>query len=675
MRADQTPASTHRTTHEQEEFQLCFLLDEFYFFSSSSGGKESEIQPAVGPQNHCMFGSLCQKIQGEVFSLFVDEQIGTMKVEVFGKSEPNVSTILPFDENYSYYEALEMNNAEKVTLILYEATGGKRKALLDGQFQFTEGSTAPQTHLSRLSRPLLIATMMGSGEVMEILIKEGADVHQQNCYRENIVHSLVAANSLDFITDDEAVEVFHTLVNVVNTTEMRELLFHENADGFRPVEMAANFGSINLYETIHLTPDVYVTKTIVTGSFKEEWIDITEYETYEPGNRRLWSPLNAFAFLEKHGTFTKTHGDIVKCTTVNLWMEKKYRSIRVPLVVSIVFAMFAIFSYVVIVTNGMALGHELKDNLSKISNTTICSTSSQMNTHNYLYFKLPFVPSLALVVFMFIYYTLMALLELKYIFGQSKEDKRRERLFLRSLSGKKDLIVTHRFYQYFDIFTNIAIPLSLILILLNHPELKTFTNFLAAFTCLTSIWCFLFFFQMSPLLGHFTTVMQRIVWVLFQFFILYVTAFLPYVHGFYRLIQESDGCFSFTFSSAVVEHYYHTFLVSLNMIDFTQFKEETTTYNFYALLFFHVCYVFTMVILLLNFLIALLSISVAEIMEHKDVIMLVQKIKIISSFELLQVKLSRCSALWRYLQRNNFHLENGRYYLKRVSMNRRKLFR
>ncbi len=619
-----------------------------------------------------MFGSLCQKIHGEVFCLFVHEQIGTMKVEVFGKSEPNVSTILLFDENYSYYEALETNNTEKVALILFQATGGKRKALQDGQFLFTDGSTAPQTHLSRLSRPLFVATMMGSVEVVELLIKEGAGVHQQNCYSENIVHSLVAANSLDFITDDEAVEIFHTLVNVVSTTEMRELLFHENADGFMPVEKAANLGCINLYETIHLTHDVYVTKIIVTGSFKE-WIDITEHETYEPGNRRLWSPLNALEFLEKHGTYTKTHGDILKCKTVNLWMEKKYRSIRVPLVVSIVFAMFAICSYVVLITNDMDLDHELKDNSSKISNTTICSTSSQMNTHRYLYFKLPFVPSLALVVFMFIYYILMALLELKYIFGQSKEDKRRERLFLRSLSGKKDLIVTHRFYQYFDIFTNTAIPLSLTLILLNHPELKSFTNFLVAFACLTSVWCFLFFFQMSPLLGHFTTVMQRIVWVLFQFFILYVTTFLPYVHGFYRLIQESYGCFSSTFSSTVVEYYYHTFLVSLNMIDFTQFKEETTTYNFYALLFFHVCYVFTMVILLLNFLIALLSISVAEIMENKDVIMLVQKIIIISSFELLQVKLSRCSALWRYLQRNNFHLEDGRYYLKRVSMNRKKL--
>ncbi len=58
-------------------------------------------------------------------------------------------------------------------------------------------------------------------------------------------------------------------------------------------------GCITLYESIHLSPNVYVTKTIEKGSFNEEWIDITEYESYEAGNRRNWGPVGIFSFLDK----------------------------------------------------------------------------------------------------------------------------------------------------------------------------------------------------------------------------------------------------------------------------------------------------------------------------------------------------------------------------------------
>ncbi len=395
-----------------------------------------------------------------------------MKVEVVGNSVVDVSTILPFDETYPYYEALETNNAEKVALILSPATTQKRKALLDGQFDFGEESTIPQTHLSRLSRPLFVATMMGAMEVVELLIKQGADVHQENCHGENIVHTLVAASALDNISEDEAVKFYQSLVTVVGKSDIHKLLFYENRDGLRPMEMAANLGCITLYEAIHLTPDVFVTKIIDKGSFKEEWIDITEYETYEAGNRRNLSPVVILSFLEKQIAFGKTPEDILKCQTINMWMDMKHKSIRVPSCLWILLSISCLFCYTIFMTNGMDLVSEPEDKMSSNSNNT--QTASSYSKNSYLYFKLPFTPSLILVVFMITYHILLALLEL---FGYAMQDKKGEKLLLRSLSAEKEMVVSHIFYLNFDLFTNIAIPLSLILTLINQPELKFLSIF------------------------------------------------------------------------------------------------------------------------------------------------------------------------------------------------------
>ncbi len=167
--------------------------------------------------------------------------------------------------------------------------------------------------------------------------------------------------------------------------------------------------------------------------------------------------------------------------------------------------------------------------------------------------------------------------------------------------------------------------------------------------------------------------MQRIVWVLFQFFILYWIIFLPFVHGLFRFIQESDAYSSKIFSPTIAEHYYNSFVVSLNMIDFTQFRGGTPSFDYFVLLFLHVCYIFVLVILLQNFLIALLSTSVTEVMEHKEVIMLLQKMHVVYLVEFLMAKFSCFFAIWKYFQNKNFHIENGKYYLKRVSRNKKKL--
>ena len=135
-----------------------------------------------------------------------------------------------------------------------------------------------------------------SEAILNNLLKEGADLYQVNVSNGNILHSLVAGSSFDDVLEERSVFVYKKLVSLLDENELNKLLMHENSDGLRPLEQAVNLGTLVLYEAMQLTPGVYVTKTIEKGVFKEEWIDITEYETYDPGHRRAKSPPFLMAF-------------------------------------------------------------------------------------------------------------------------------------------------------------------------------------------------------------------------------------------------------------------------------------------------------------------------------------------------------------------------------------------
>ena len=437
-------------------------------------------------------------------------ELVTMEEVTSSGSSQSLILNLSYQQHLSYYRALENNDVSDISRFIAES--GRKAAMLNGWFDYGEEETLiPQTHLSRLSRPLFLAAMMGSVEVVELLIKKGADVHQQNCYSENIIHSLVAANSLDFITDGRALKLFRKLVTMQVSEELGKLLFQENVDGLRPVEMAANLGCITLYEAIHLSPNVYVTKVIEKGSFTEQWVDVTEYETCDPGNRKYWGLIGIFSFLEKEIVFTGRHGDILKCNIINLWIKQKLKSIRVPLTLSFILSLTSLFSFTIFVTNGMNLVSEPVQDMAEANNQTICVGSLPHTGNRYLYFRLKFAPSLVLVVLIFGYCILHGM---THTVSLMKESRRREKLFRSNLCAPKHMVVSYKFYKYFDMCTNIAVCLTLILTFIGSPILKSIISILVALTCVTSMWGVLFFLQTSSLLGHFTIAMQRMVSIL-----------------------------------------------------------------------------------------------------------------------------------------------------------------
>ncbi len=256
-------------------------------------------------------------------------------MEVSGNIVEKFIPVLPYHEFESYHEALQNNNMDVVASLLSQRRVSQRFALLNGEFDLGDGSWVPLSYLSRVSRPLFMAVMTGSVEVTELLLKEGADVHQTNTHGENIIHSLVAACSLNLISTDNSIKTYKGLVSVLDFLDLKKLLLQENKTELRPLEMAANLGCVSLLETMLLTPEVYVTKIVKRGLFTEQWIDVTDYEINSEGTRKALSPLSFLSYMDAKCAFTGKYGEIIRCDTVKLWLEKAVK-IREPYILSAV---------------------------------------------------------------------------------------------------------------------------------------------------------------------------------------------------------------------------------------------------------------------------------------------------------------------------------------------------
>ena len=575
--------------------------------------------------------------------------------------------LLPYEQYKPYFIALRENDVPKVYQMLSKAHPVEKDAMLNGVFDFGRDPFIPPLTLAKLSKPLFIATVFASIEVLELLLKEGADIFQENITNGNILHSLVAGSSIDEsdTLQDRAVLIVKKLVSILDQSQMRKLLMHENSHGLRPMELAVNLGCLCLYECMQLTPGVYVPKTLDKGVLKEEWIDVTEYESYEPGHRRVKSPTFLFSFLDKTILSSPKNKAILESDLVALWIDTKMNCNRFVLLLWFICRVLYATLFYVYITKGQGHGDHGQPS-TKSSNNASITAEVKGCKNEYMYFEAsPLVVNF--MVTYLIFHSVLSLVTSGIAFKQFKHDNLR--LFQMKLNGKeKHCIMDYSFYVVNNILTNLTYVLGGVLALFDLQETRTLVNMLVILTCTTSVWSVLYFVQILPSIGHFVISIQRMIWVLFHFIVVFGLTFLPFPHAFYRLLQGKDGCPNHNFSSNVPITYYNTFTVLLNMVDFTQFESNLSRGDYIVLLCLHISYVFILSILLINFLIALLSTSVAEIHEHRTVVMILQKLCVISQTERHILHMPYLRSLHKHLQSKQFHVVDGRIYLIRITL-------
>ena len=161
---------------------------------------------------------------------------------------------------------------------------------------------------------------------------------------------------------------------------------------------------------------------------------------------------------------------------------------------------------------------------------------------------------------------------------------------------------------------------------------------------------------MIPSVGHFVNSIQKVLTIMVQFLVVYFLILIPYPHAFQVLLTRDNNCKIEGFGN-IKEAIYTIFKIMLNMVDFN--KYSSAKFSAHIL---HIIYVFTVAILLVHFLIALLSMSVGETVEAGDVIMMLQRLSVIT---VVEKRLAFVFPfLYKLLHRLVYKCENGRIYLQ-----------
>ncbi len=195
---------------------------------------------------------------------------------------------------------------------------------------------------------------------------------------------------------------------------------------------------------------------------------------------------------------------------------------------------------------------------------------------------------------------------------------------------------------------------------LNFEDFAHFNVFLC--TCVE----FLAICQVIPKVGSFPMTINRLFGDLYSFSAILALFMSPFIMTLHHTINRRHKVCTLGFSN-YIDSYYSMFLAMINMLDVEklakglEIKESTPT-----LYFLHFFYVFTVSILLLNFLIALFSHSVAKTMEHENILVPLNNLNIMLY---LEKSMNGILGWWfKIMKRKCFTYRDGRLFITSVTI-------
>ncbi len=234
-----------------------------------------------------------------------------------------------------------------------------------------------------------------------------------------------------------------------------------------------------------------------------------------------------------------------------------------------------------------------------------------------------------------------------------------------NLSGWKAPIVRTEFYRLMQLVNLVGTAAYLSAISL-QTQVPVLNNYLVLQAVGPLIWGVFYLLQLLPSIGHYVIIVEKMVGDMIHFEAIFWLLLLPFPICFYLALQDATDCSTSSDFSSVAYMFYDTFLLLLNMFDMSHYMH--TVEHAWLLFFTHLLFFIIIVVMTLNFLIALFSNTVAEITRHAAVIMPLQRLSVTC---LLEWRCRSFSLLRRYYRHKlkrcpQFICENGKVYLQTI---------
>ncbi len=513
--------------------------------------------------------------------------------------------------------------------------------------------------------PILFDSLFSDKIIFDILLKNGANIFITDQQGWNIIHYLVVVSYNIQDLEQEAVNVYNRLKDDTQIESVKALLFMEDSDGLRPLEFAIHLGCLGMFEAIFETQDVYLVKKERKGFYDFIEYDISEYEGVgcDIRNRRHKSPMLLLAVIDKRVLKNKKAVEILSRGPLADWVGAKvninflfvftWAIIRLLVVVCFYFVISVNVPWkdlIDMIIDFIKTSGDLDETLSNVTESVENQTCEVIDWYGGI--SRPKVLYGA-ILYMLVYSICAVVYDVfegfvSIFYNWAK---------WRAAFGKsKDLVASTSFYRICQLFFSI---LSIIWTIFYMIEPKSiFTAIGLILTIFFSIWSALYFVQIAPFIGKFVNSIQQMLKIMIQFVVVYAIILIPFPHGFQVLLRGENKCDTIEGFENLGMGSYSAFRMMLNMIDLTSYKVEVVSLVYVM----HAIFVFFVAVLLMNFLIALMSSSVGEIVEAGDAILMIQRLSVVM---LIEWRLTRpFSWLYVMLHRMFFNVAKRQIHLK-----------
>ena len=236
-----------------------------------------------------------------------------------------------------WLNAVMENNVEAVRLQIERSSEETKHLLLEGRicdanfWACWPCKEAESQKIMTVHRPLSLAAVCGSCDVIQELHISGIDMFQADTLGNNAIHTLIIRANRNQERELMYLDVFNKIKSLMSKEDFDKMLLTENHCGTRPLELAAHFQTFRLMHAILTTPGVYLKKQAKCGTLSIDSYDVTDYEADTGSRPWVNSPMFLLLFLKcsklnKFTTKFMTSGFIAR------WVKIR-KSIYLPFII------------------------------------------------------------------------------------------------------------------------------------------------------------------------------------------------------------------------------------------------------------------------------------------------------------------------------------------------------
>ena len=223
-----------------------------------------------------------------------------------------------------WYNSIVDDDLDTAERILTEAHTEK-ETLLHGTFVFQvvelQHLMPNYRHAFDVRTPWCLCGAFLSRRVIQVLVECNVDFLKQECCGHNILHVLVTTAFMQPDLEKQISDFYFWLKTVLSKATLKTLLYQENNDGFRPLELSISLATHNLTSAIFRTEDVYLI-TWRAGIYEYTAFDISDYQA-TPGSRFVYSPLLLLCYIDRQKLCSTITEQLIEDEPMKSWIELK----------------------------------------------------------------------------------------------------------------------------------------------------------------------------------------------------------------------------------------------------------------------------------------------------------------------------------------------------------------